>query len=101
MAGVAATPAVVHMADGKQLEVLVANPDMVRWDMTAHKHKWPSMEEAPVLWSTFVTWRAAVRAGTYAGKWEDWSERDCLSVDMEVATEDEDPTQPGAGPDSV
>ena len=102
MAGVNAQTATVHLPDGKSLEVTVRNPDMVRWDMTAAKHKWPGMEDAPVLWSTFVTWRAAVREGQYAGTWEDWSNRDCLQVDMEVETDDDaDPTQPGAGPDSV
>jgi hypothetical protein len=93
MAGVKQQEATVTMADGKVLDLVVTNPDMVRWDMTAHKHKWPTMSDAPMLWATFVTWRAAVRTGVYAGKWEDWMDTDCVSVEMEVDTEDEDPTQ--------
>jgi len=101
MAGVSAQSATVTMANGTTLEVEVLNPDLVRWDMTAHKHKWPSMEEAPMLWATFVTWRAATRAGLTKATWDEWSNTECLGVDMTVAEEDVDPTQPGAGPASA
>lgn len=98
MAGITAQDATVHLASGEQLEVTVTNPDMVRWDMTRHKHKWPEMSEAPMLWATFVTWRAAVRQGLYTGTWEDWSNTDALAVDMVPDEAPVDPTEPGPGP---
>lgn len=96
--------ATVTLADGRRLDVEVGNPDMVRWDVTAAKHKWPAMKDAPMLWATFVTWRAAVRSGAYAGTWEQWSNEDAMNVEMHT-DDDEDtsvpPTPSGAAPDSV
>lgn len=73
--------------------VTTANPDLVRWDMTRGKHKWPPMDEAPMLWATFVAWAAAKRLDLYSGTWEEWSGKDALSVEFEDG-EDVDPTQP-------
>lgn len=107
MAGrVKAQRATITLADGRVLEVTVANPDMVRWDQTAHRHGWPGMQDAPMLWATFVTWRAATRMGLYTDKWEKWSDEDCLQVDLDVPDEDAvddglDPTRPGVAPGSV
>lgn len=101
MSGVKQQEATVTLADDTTLDLVVRNPDMVRFDMTRAKHKWPSMDEAPMLWATFVTWRAAVREGVYGDTWENWSDRDCLSVSMEVDEDDADPTDREAGPASV
>lgn len=104
MAGVVQQTATVTLADNRELSLTITNPDMVMWDMTAHKHKWPSMSDAPMLWATFVTWRAAVRTGVYTGKWDDWSSTDAVDIDLEKPDEDEaevGPTPSGAGPDSV
>lgn len=88
----------VHLPTGP-VEVVSANPDLVRWDITRSKHKWPSMEEAPMLWATFVAWAAAKRLNLYAGTWEDWSNRDALSVDFDLeGQEDVDPTQTAPAP---
>lgn len=82
--------------DGPPLEVTTANPDLVRWDMTRAKpqHKWPSMEEAPMLWATFVAWAAAKRLGLYDGTWDKWSLEDAVSVEMRDDDEPVDPTKP-------
>lgn len=92
--------AVVHLASGEVLDLRVANPDMVRWDTTAAKHKWPSMKDAPMLWATFVTWRAATRTGVYTGTFEKWRDEDALDVDLQEAGT-ADPTRQGAEPDSL
>lgn len=92
--------ATIHLASGEVLDLLVANPDMVRWDMTAAKHKWPTMKDAPMLWATFVTWRAAVRTGAYDGTFEKWRDEDALDVDLEEP-EAADPTRPGPEPVSA
>lgn len=92
--------ATVHLASGEVLDLRVANPDMVRWDMTAAKHKWPSMADAPMLWATFVTWRAATREGLYTDTFDKWRDEDALDVDLQEA-ERADPTHPGAEPASA
>lgn len=82
MHGVSTQRLRVTLADGQEHELQTSNPDLVRWDITAHKHKWPTMREAPMMWATFIAWCAAKRLGLYAGSWEDWSNRDCLEVDF-------------------
>lgn len=94
----------VHLAGREDpLVVTTSNPDLVRWDMTRGKHKWPPMDEAPMLWATFVAWAAAKRTEQYAGTWEDWSLKDALSVEFDAegeAAATADPTQSGAEPSS-
>lgn len=87
----------VTLADGRVFEVQTANPDYVRMDLTFSKEKWPTMTEGgPFLALTFLAWSAAKRLGLYDGKWEDWSNTDCLQVVDEETDEDVDPTQPKA-----
>ena len=102
MTGVVQQSAEVTLADNRTLSLTITNPDMVMWDMTSHKHKWPAMKDAPMLWATFVTWRAAVRSGQYAGKWEEWMERDAVDINLQGEDDDEvGPTQPGPAPASA
>lgn len=82
--------ATITLADGTTLEVVIANPDMARWDMTRHTHKWPTMEEAPVLWATFVAWHASKRQGLTAVTFDAWRDEVCLEVSMPQAEEAED-----------
>lgn len=95
----------VHMADGRVLEVEAANPDYIRWELTAAKERWPIVSAdaagqasvpAPILYMTFLAWAALTRTGQYAGKWAEFSETDCQAV---VAAEEHpvDPTQPEPG----
>lgn len=74
------------MSDGQSHELDIINPDRVRFDMTRTKHGWPSATDAPFLMATFFAWSAMRRLGHYDGPWEDFSERDC--VDLELDDED-------------
>ena len=77
------TPMVtVLMEDGRTHTVRVRNPDYLRWDRTASKHGWPSMDKAPHTWLTFVAWSALRREGLIPDDmtWEAFSERECLQV---------------------
>lgn len=72
--------------------------DLVQWDITAHKHKWPKYDEAPWLWLSFLSWSAARRLGEDNGQtYEQWraSVLECVPVDTETV----DPTQAGAEPE--
>lgn len=82
-------------------DIVIRNPDMVRFDTTRHTHKWPGMEEAPILWATFVAWAACRRLDLTTAKWEDFRDTECLNVHMARPEEgqDVDPTRPGAAPD--
>lgn len=91
--GQAATVTLLQAGQEVEHDIVIRNPDMVRFDTTRATHKWPSMEEAPVLWATFVSWAAARRLGLTDVKWEEWRDGVCLHVHMpEEAAEDVDPT---------
>lgn len=73
----------------KVQEIQTTNQDLVLWDRTRIKHKWPKFEDAPFLWLTFISWSAARRSGLIPPDfiYEKW-EADVLSV--EALDEDSD-----------
>jgi len=81
------------------------NPDMILWERTRAKHKWPPFDEAPITWLTFLAWAAARRTKVIPPSvtWEQW-QADCLDVsspDEEADDEEAEegrPTQEGPGP---
>jgi len=84
------------------LEIQTANPDLVLWDMTRVKHRWPKFDEAPFLWLTFVSWAAARRTGAISPDvtWERWSADvlDVGDISTDEAGELGSPTLPGPEP---
>src|SRR5262245_39934794 len=86
--------------DPKPLEVQTTNADMVLWDRTRVKHRWPNMQDAPFLGMTFVAWAAARRTGLIAPDltYEAWEAKVLdLSVEDDETTEVEAfPPVPGA-----
>lgn len=96
----------VMLGDGTVTEVQATNADLVRWDFTRAKHKWPTLREAPFLWQTFVAWSALRRTKGPGGDmtWEAFSDsaqavEDLTDPDPQGA-DAVDPTSPGAEPDS-
>ena len=63
------------------LELQCINADLVLWDRTRFRHKWPPMTDAPFLWLTFIGWAAARRTGAIPAEhtYEAW-EADVLGV---------------------
>lgn len=51
----------VVLEDGTQHTVQTDNRDLLAWDRTRAKHKWPSPQEAPFVWMTFLAWHALKR----------------------------------------
>jgi len=84
------------------IEVQTLTPDMIAFDMTRAKHKWPTMQEAPWVWMAFVAWHACRREGRIPPDltWETWRDS---TLDVTAITDDEDgdavdPTPPGLVP---
>ena len=101
------SPRVVIIREGHDpLELQTANPDLVLWDRTRIKHRWPKFDEAPFLWLTFLGWAAARRTGAIPMdlRYETWEETVLQVVDTGAAEKgpDEmgDPFLPGADPGS-
>lgn len=94
------TPRVrVTLADGTVIEDLqTAHPDLVLWDRTSVKHKWPTFQQANFLWMGFIAWAAARRTGAIGPdyKYEDW-ERNALEVEP-IEDEADDPEDPTGRP---
>jgi len=94
-----ANPAVhVIMADGAEWEAQTLNPDLLRFEATAGKHKWSGPQEAPMRWLTFLAWSAGLREGHIPQdlSWEEFSENG-PRLAMEVSNPHNkvaDPTRP-------
>lgn len=94
----------VVMADGATWTVQSLNQDMLRWESTATKHKWPPFNQTPMRWNTFLAYRASLREGLIPPDllWEEFSEngpRLALSVFPEGEDTPVDPTRPVADTD--
>jgi hypothetical protein len=90
----------VQFFNGREpMEVQTANPDLVLWDMTRGRHKWPKFDEAPFLWLTFIAWAAAKRTGAVDLTWEGWQAEVADAEALEAGTGDAGrPTDPGPAP---
>jgi hypothetical protein len=93
----------VRTSDETPIELQTTNADLVLWDRTRAKHKWPKIDEAPFLWLTFIGWAAARRSRVIGPEltYEAW-ESDVLAIEA-LDDDDEDdtgrPTPRDLGPD--
>lgn len=85
------------------IEVQTLNPDLIAWDMTRAKHKWPKTEDAPFKWLTFIAWHAARRSGAIPTDltYEAWEGSTLTVVNLDGDEEGTtvDPTREDLGPD--
>lgn len=84
----------------EEIEVQTDNRDMLLYERTRVRHKWPKFDEAPFQWMTFIGWSAARRTGEIETSltYEAW-EAEVLGI--ETVTEDGEngvPTEPGLEP---
>lgn len=92
------SPKVLVLRDGvPDLEIQTTNADMILWDLTRPKQRppWPSFQDAPILWMTFLAWAAARRTGAIEPSftWDQWR-TDVLEV---APITDEEAEEAGAG----
>lgn len=95
----------VTLADGQTHEVETANMDRIRWETTAAR-RWPELipdvigdqvkVKAPIFMQTFMAWAAMKRQRLYDASFEQFSETDC--VDLDVDDVPVGPTHPGHMP---
>ena len=95
---------VVRESVEEPIELQCDNRDLILWDQTRARHKWPKFDEAPFMWLTFLSWAAARRTGQINGEttYEVWS-KDVIGVES-MDDEDEEnatgrPTPSGLVPD--
>lgn len=86
------SPRIIVRRDGHEdLEIQTTNADLVLWDRTRAKHKWPKFDEAPFLWLTFLSWAAARRTGAIEPgfQYEKW---EAETLDVEALADEDDET---------
>jgi hypothetical protein len=93
------SPRVVIIREGMpDLELQTTNADMILWDLTRPKQRppWPSFQDAPILWMTFLAWAAARRTGAIDTSltWDTWR-NDVLEV-QPITDDDADAAGQGA-----
>jgi hypothetical protein len=85
------------------IEVQTLNPDLILWDRTRMRHKWPEVKDAPIMWLTFLGWAACRREKRIPAdlSYEEW---EATTLDVKPLDGDDDdegnvsPTLPGLGP---
>lgn len=97
--GMAVPELEVFLRDTDPFVVRIDQSAQVQWDLERAKRRWPPMDDAQALWSTYVSWAAARKAGRVAKDmpfdvFADQIER----IDL-VRDEDADPTPSGPAPD--
>ena len=85
----------VVMDDGAVHEVQAYNREMLLWDRTRARRKWPTASEAPFVWLNFLAWKALTREGQIQAMTLDEFEEHALEV---RALRDEDDEESGANP---
>jgi hypothetical protein len=53
----------VTYADGRVEQVQTENPDMVYFDLERAKRKWPTFQDAPMLWVNYLAYSKLRRSG--------------------------------------
>lgn len=101
----------VTMSNGTTVDLDVPNPALVRWDFDRAKMNWPTPEQAPMLFTTYLAWATMVFNGQYpetlpadpgvkGGKpvssFRQFRDFDCLHVDDRREPVEVDPTLPVA-----
>ena len=81
MAKALAPKLAVTLDDGQEYTIQTDNRDLVRFDITRGRMKWPPMNHAPMLWVTFLAWSCLHREGKLGANVEKELDR-ILGVDI-------------------
>lgn len=88
--------------DADPVYVTMRQQDMVAWEETAAKHKWPGMQAAPTTFMFFAAWHAMRRGGQLPASMATWEAfRDTVhgvAPEEEEAGADDAPDPTGPAP---
>lgn len=90
----------VRMMDGGEWTCQSLNPDILKYERTAAKHKWPAYNASPMSAMTFLAWSAGQREGHIPKSmtWEEFSDELCAEVaSADAVPVDPTPPEPGTG----
>jgi hypothetical protein len=78
--------------------VQALNPDLLRFEDTAARHKWAGPSVAPFRWLTFLAWAASKRTRLTELTWEDFAATTQQVENLNREDTTATPTPPGADP---
>lgn len=92
----------VTLDTGDTFDLRVTNRELIAWDMTRQKQKWPAWSDANFLALTFVAHRAALREKVTDLTWTQWQEsvEDIESLEVDPEVDVTRPTRPAPEPGS-
>lgn len=96
----------VELDTGEEFRVRVSNVSLVAFDRTRVKRNWPSADDAPMAWATFVAWHQMNAQGLVSCTFEEFEQTRCVVCRVvnagNEAEADEgdglDPTRPTPAP---
>src|SRR4029450_13225758 len=71
------------------LVIQTETPDMLLWEKTRVRHRWPKFDESPVHWLTFLSWAAAKRLSLTEETWGAWADNVRSVASAEDEADDE------------
>lgn len=88
--------------EGTEHTVRVLNADMVAFDRDRGRYGWPDGRTAPMLWATYLAWKALTRTGEVPP--QSLADFEARALQVEMITDDDgsdvvDPTRTGPGPE--
>lgn len=92
----AMTPIILdyELADGSTGRERILNRSLIAWDETRAKRQWPTSQDAPSLWQTFILWHALKLTGQYAGEFAAFKDTDLAQLDLYEPEDDESEIPP-------
>lgn len=88
--------------EGAEFYVRALNADMVAFDRDRPRYGWPTADQAPFVWLTYLAWKGLTRTGQIPACTLAEFEGRCLSVESSDPAADPgsgvDPTPAVAGP---
>lgn len=68
----------VELDTGEEHRIRVSNVSLVAFDRTRIKRGWPSADEAPMAWATFVAWHQMNAQGLVSCTFEEFEQTRCV-----------------------
>ena len=75
----------VELKDGTEHVIRITNPSMVAFDRARATRDWPSSEDAPILWMTFLAWHHMKAAGLISCDLKQFETTECVAVQVHGA----------------
>lgn len=80
-------PVIDVTLDAETTRVFPVTADLLRYDMTRERKKWPTPSSGPIFWLTYLAWSAMRREGETDLSFDEFTKREDL--DIEPVSEDE------------